>query len=259
VHIPDGKKDADAMAHHRVQHLVHDFNDAAIRGRKDNAGGGGNHALRIAEKIKNEEAEANQNDGRNFPAGNEAQCARDERRQGESVRVFNHGPRAKSFVREKMRRARAPWRDRSRVKSTANAPVLYDRSERAVRALAVKNLVMDHFMIMAVTRHNHFHQVFQAQLHFLQTDFQFQVFHVPVGLTDEFFQLRFTAGVFFEEPAVFLVRFQQGLPDIMRRDRHPFPPGVQRCSHRRNNYHNRGVDANRQERRRDGKARPQAA
>jgi hypothetical protein len=35
--------------------------------------------------------------------------------------------------------------------------------------------------------------------------------------------------VFFEEPAVFLVRFQQGLPDIMRRDRHPFPPGVQGC------------------------------
>jgi hypothetical protein len=53
--------------------------------------------------------------------------------------------------------------------------------------------------------------------------------------------------VFFEEPAVFLVRFQQGLPDIMRRDRHPFPPGVQKRSHRRNNYHNWAVEAKRQE------------
>jgi hypothetical protein len=62
-------------------------------------------------------------------------------------------------------------------------------------------------------------------------------------LAYEFFQLGFTAGVFFEEPAVFLVRFQQGLPDIMRRDRHPFPPGVQKRSHKRNNYHNWAVEA----------------
>jgi hypothetical protein len=110
-----------------------------------------------------------------------------------------------------------------------------------------KNLVMDHVMIVPVTRHDHLHKIFQTQLHFLQADFQFHVFDVPVGLTDEFFQLGFTAGVFFEEPAVFLVRFQQGLPDIMRRDRHPFPPGVQKRSHSCNNYHNRGVEANRQE------------
>jgi hypothetical protein len=51
--------------------------------------------------------------------------------------------------------------------------------------------------------------------------------------------------VFFEEPAVFLVRFQQGLPDIMRRDRHPFPPGVQKRSHKCNNYHNWTVEAKR--------------
>jgi hypothetical protein len=106
---------------------------------------------------------------------------------------------------------------------------------------------MDHVMIVAIARDDHFHQVFQAQLHFLQADFQFHVFDVPVGLTDEFLELGFTAGVFFEEPTVFLVRLQQGLPDIMRRDRHPFPPGVQKRSHKRNNYHNRGVDAKRQE------------
>jgi hypothetical protein len=106
---------------------------------------------------------------------------------------------------------------------------------------------MDHVLIVTVSRHNHFHQIFQAQLHFLQADFQFHVFHVPVGLTNEFFQLGFTAGVFFEEPAVFLVRFQQGLPDIMRRNRHPFPPGVQKRSHKRNNYHIWAVEAKRQE------------
>jgi hypothetical protein len=110
-----------------------------------------------------------------------------------------------------------------------------------------KNLVMDHLMIVPVTRHDHLHQIFQTQLHFLQADFQFHVFDVPVGLTDEFLELGFTAGVFFEEPAVFLVRFQQGLPDIMRRDRHPFPPGVQKRSHKRNNYHNWAVEAKRQE------------
>jgi hypothetical protein len=112
-----------------------------------------------------------------------------------------------------------------------------------------KNLVMDHVMIVTVTRHDHFHQIFQAQLHFLQAHFELQVFDVPVGLTNEFFQLGFAAGVFFEEPAVFLVRFQQGLPDIMRRDRHPFPPGVQKRSHNRNNYHNWAVEAKGQERR----------
>jgi hypothetical protein len=146
-----------------------------------------------------------------------------------------------------MRRARAPWRDWLRIKITANAPVLYDRSASTARALTVKKSVMDHVMIMAVTRHNHLHQVFQAQLHFLETDFEFQVFHVPVGLTYEFFQLGFTAGVFFEEPAVFLIRFQQGLPDIMRRDRHPVPPRVQGRSHGSNNYHNWAVEAKRQE------------
>jgi hypothetical protein len=110
-----------------------------------------------------------------------------------------------------------------------------------------KKLVMDHVMIVPITRHDHLHQIFQTQLHFLQADFQFHVFDVPVGLTDEFLQLGFAAGVFFEEPAVFLVRFQQGLPDIMRRDRHPFPPGVQKRSHKRNNYHNWAVEAKGQE------------
>src|SRR5277367_6407154 len=33
----------------------------------------------------------------------------------------------------------------------------------------------------------------------------------------------------------------------MRRDRHPFPPGVQNRSHSCNNYHNWGVEAKRQE------------
>src|SRR5271170_192857 len=110
-----------------------------------------------------------------------------------------------------------------------------------------ENLVMDNVMIVTIARDDHFHQVFQAQLHFLQADFQFHVFDVPVGLTDEFLELGFAAGVFFEEPTVFLVRFQQGLPDIMRRDRHPFPPGVQKRSHKRNNYHNWGVEAKGQE------------
>jgi hypothetical protein len=110
-----------------------------------------------------------------------------------------------------------------------------------------KNSVMDHVMIVAIARDDHFHQVFQAQLHFLQADFQLHIFDVPIGLTNEFLQLGFTAGVFFEEPAVFLVRFEQGLPDIMRRDRHPFPPGVQKRSHGSNNYHNRGVEAKGQE------------
>src|ERR1700740_2118142 len=53
VQVSDGKKNADAMAHHGVQHLVDDFDYAAVRGRNDDARCGGNHALRIAEKIKN--------------------------------------------------------------------------------------------------------------------------------------------------------------------------------------------------------------
>jgi hypothetical protein len=54
----------------------------------------------------------------------------------------------------------------------------------------------------------------------------------------EVLKLAFTAGVFFCESAEFLVIFQQRLPDIVCRDRHPFPPGWKDCSHIRNIYHN---------------------
>src|SRR5271170_5622886 len=73
VNVPDGKKNADAMAHYGVQHFVHDFDDAAIGGGNDDAGSGGDYALRIAEKIENEEAEENQDGAEDFPSGNEAE------------------------------------------------------------------------------------------------------------------------------------------------------------------------------------------
>jgi hypothetical protein len=44
-------------------------------------------------------------------------------------------------------------------------------------------------------------------------------------------KLAFTAGVFFCESAEFLVNFQQRLPDIVGRNRHPFPPGWKEHSH----------------------------
>src|SRR5580700_551052 len=82
---------------------------------------------------------------------------------------------------------------------------------------------MDHLTV--VTGHNQLHHVLEVQFHFLERYFHFEVFHVPVGLSDELLKLGFTAGVFFEELAVLLVRFHQGLPDIVRRNRHAFPPG----------------------------------
>jgi hypothetical protein len=95
---------------------------------------------------------------------------------------------------------------------------------------------MNHLIV--ATGHNQLHHILQVELHFLERYFHFEVFDVPVGLFDELLKLRFTAGVFFEELAVFLVRFHQGLPDIVRRNRHSFPPGWCQRSHNRNNYHN---------------------
>ena len=60
VDVPDREKDGDAMAHDRIEHFVDDFDDVTIGGRDDQLRVGGDVALRIAKKIKNEEAEKNE-------------------------------------------------------------------------------------------------------------------------------------------------------------------------------------------------------
>jgi hypothetical protein len=86
-------------------------------------------------------------------------------------------------------------------------------------------LLLHHALVATVARYDHFHLIFQKQLHFFQGNFESEIFHVPVTLFHELFKLAFTAGVFFGESSEFLVIFQQRLPDIVRRNRHPFPPG----------------------------------
>jgi len=58
VHVPDGEKDADALAGTAVVLFVGDDYDAAISGGDDGAGVSGDDAFRIAEKIKDEGGEA---------------------------------------------------------------------------------------------------------------------------------------------------------------------------------------------------------
>jgi hypothetical protein len=91
--------------------------------------------------------------------------------------------------------------------------------------LALMHLLLHHALVATVARHDHFHLIFQKQLHFFQGNFEREVFYVPVALLYELFKLAFTAGVFFGESSEFLIIFQQRLPDIVRRNRHPFPPG----------------------------------
>src|SRR5277367_2249932 len=73
--------------------------------------------------------------------------------------------------------------EREAVRSTLNARILYDRSERAagpyyrqiqmprkelVVRLALMQLLLHHALVATVARHDHFHLIFQKQLHFLQ-------------------------------------------------------------------------------------------
>src|ERR1700733_15206415 len=91
--------------------------------------------------------------------------------------------------------------------------------------LALMQMLLHHALVATVARYDHFHLIFQKQLHFFQGNFEREVFYVPVTLFYELFKLTFTAGVFFGESSEFLIIFQQRLPDIVRRNRHPFPPG----------------------------------
>jgi hypothetical protein len=97
--------------------------------------------------------------------------------------------------------------------------------------LRLAQLNLDHSLVLAVARYDHFHLIFQKQLHFLKGNFERQVLYIPVTLLYEFLKLAFTAGVFFCESAEFLVLFQKRLPDIVCRDRHPFPPGWKESLH----------------------------
>src|ERR1700675_4544445 len=87
------------------------------------------------------------------------------------------------------------------------------------------NLLLMSLLVMTITRHHQLHHILEMKLHFFERDFHLEVFHVPVRLSDEFLKPAFTAGVFFVEAAIFLIRFHQGLSDIVRRNRHPYPPG----------------------------------
>ena len=91
VHVPDRKKNADAMAHRRIEQFIHDFDHMAIGGRNYDSWFGRNLALGIAEEIKNEKPQKNQDSGGPFPARDQTQCARDQGRERKFVRFLNHG------------------------------------------------------------------------------------------------------------------------------------------------------------------------
>jgi hypothetical protein len=69
------------------------------------------------------------------------------------------------------------------------------------------------------------HHVFEVEFEAFQGDFFVHVFDFPVGFLAELLKFGFTAEMFFEEVAVFLVRFDQCLANILRRFRHRSPPG----------------------------------
>jgi hypothetical protein len=103
--------------------------------------------------------------------------------------------------------------------------------ELVVVRLALMQLVLQHALVATVVRHDHFHLIFQKQLHFFQGNFEREVFYVPVTLLYEFFKLAFTAGVFFGESSEFLVIFQQRPSDIVRRNRHPYSSRLEMSIH----------------------------
>src|SRR5450631_1712853 len=90
VNVPDREEYGDAATHHGIEHFFDDFHYVAVGRRNDKLRIGGNIALRIAEEIKNEKSQENQDPAGPFPAGNEAESSGDERRQGKFVRVLYH-------------------------------------------------------------------------------------------------------------------------------------------------------------------------
>src|SRR4029077_1363002 len=102
-------------------------------------------------------------------------------------------------------------------------------------ASAARRLAVHHALQPA--RDHQFHLVFQAQLYFFQGYFESEILRTHVRLLDQLFELRFTAGVFFSEAPELHIIFQQGLPDIVRRNRHSFPPVWRWRLHSCNNYH----------------------
>jgi len=68
VHVPDGEEDADALAGATGVFFVGDDEDAAVCGRDDGAGISGDDAIRIAEEIKDEGGEEEQQRAGNGPS-----------------------------------------------------------------------------------------------------------------------------------------------------------------------------------------------
>src|SRR4029077_3654362 len=92
VHVPDGEKDADALPGGAGVLFIGVHDDAAVGRGDDGAGISRDDALRIAEEIKDECGEEEEQGARERPAQEQGSGAQRERRQPEVVAIFDHAP-----------------------------------------------------------------------------------------------------------------------------------------------------------------------
>jgi hypothetical protein len=90
VHVPDGEKDADALAGATSVFFIGDDYDAAVGGGDDGTGVGRDDAFGVTEKIKDEGGEAEKDYAGEGPAKKQGRCAEREGWQPEVVAFFDH-------------------------------------------------------------------------------------------------------------------------------------------------------------------------
>ena len=156
------------------------YDHVAVGGRNDRAGIGRNRALGIAEKIKNEKPQKNQDSGGPFPAGIKTCGAHNQRRDRKFVRFFDHGEGKilAHSVKSTMRQVAA-----EHAFSASRSGVLFECTcivrQKCERHSA---LVTDRLLMAG---ENQFHPVLQAQLELLQLRFLNQIFRTEVGRLED--------------------------------------------------------------------------
>src|SRR5216684_5879893 len=110
VHVPDRQKNADALAGPAGVVLIGYNDDAAVRGGHYRAGNIGNDTFGIAEEVKDEGSQAEEDAASEIPAKKQGGCAEHEREQPEVVAFLDHAsPTIPQQSRPRFRNGEQAW------------------------------------------------------------------------------------------------------------------------------------------------------
>src|SRR5215472_12877360 len=153
VHVPDGQKNAYALAGTAGILFFGDHHNSAIGGRYDGTGFRRNHTVRITKEGENKQSEKHQHSRRQIPVKEKSYAAKHEKRQPKEIAFFDH---AEGF---------RPPPFRSRLGCREHARSFYDSFLGREAGIAWISLLSKD------ARSNPLHLILAVELHFFQLNF----------------------------------------------------------------------------------------